>query len=178
MKKSIKLNIGCGENKLEGFVNIDVEPRVKPDLVHDVVTTRLPFKENSVDIVHCIHNIEHIELKHWHNVLADFWRVLKPKGKLYLAYPEFEICAKYFVTNHQGQKDFWRATLYGRQLYPGDFHVTPVVTKDLAKVLHFCGFDGIKHTPEPEHDYNTFLVCYKDKRSETKEDIIKKAIFK
>ena len=32
----MKINYGCGETKLEGFVNIDIEESVEPDLVCDV----------------------------------------------------------------------------------------------------------------------------------------------
>jgi len=175
--KIIKLNIGCGESKLDGFINIDTEKSVKPDLVFDITKGKLPFPPNSVSVIHCIHNIEHIEIRFWEHVFTDFWRVLKPKGYIILAYPEFEKCAHNFLTNKNGEKDFWRATLYGRQLYDGDYHVTPVVTKDLIKLLFKYGFDEIKAISEPDADYNSAVRAYKGKKSLTKEDILRKQIF-
>ena len=32
----MKLNYGCGNMKLEGFINIDIEPSVKPDITCDI----------------------------------------------------------------------------------------------------------------------------------------------
>ena len=32
----IKLNLGCGRNKFPGYINIDIEEAVQPDLVWDV----------------------------------------------------------------------------------------------------------------------------------------------
>ena len=30
-----KMNLGCGENKKPGYVNLDWQPAVRPDVVHD-----------------------------------------------------------------------------------------------------------------------------------------------
>mgnify|MGYP001616855427 CR=1 FL=1 len=57
-----KINYGCGESKLEGFINIDCEESIKPDIVCDIRTGPLPFKDNEVSVIYCIHNLEHIEL--------------------------------------------------------------------------------------------------------------------
>lgn len=176
MKKQIRLNIGCGETKLKGFINIDVEKKVKPDLVFNIKKYRLPFKDGSITQINCIHNIEHIEFKFWDYILNEFYRVLKLNGRLILAYPEFERVAENFIKNANGMKDFWRATLYGRQLYRGDYHVTPVVTKDLIQQLFKIGFDEIKHSPEADEPYNTFLMA-KKRKILTKEQVYKKEIF-
>lgn len=46
---SIKLNLGCGVNKKEGFINIDINPRLNPDMVLDLNSQPYPFKNDSVD---------------------------------------------------------------------------------------------------------------------------------
>ncbi len=33
-----RLDIGCGNNKLSGAVYLDINPDVKPDIVHDLNT--------------------------------------------------------------------------------------------------------------------------------------------
>ena len=35
-KESLKLNICCGLNKKDGFINIDINKKVRPDVVCDV----------------------------------------------------------------------------------------------------------------------------------------------
>lgn len=175
-KKPVLLNIGCGETKLEGYINIDLEKKVKPDMVIDVKSQLLPFKPGTVDQINCIHNLEHIEQKYWPFVFKNFYRVLKPKAALILAYPEFSRCAKNFLTNHRGLRDFWRATLYGRQLYPGDYHVVPMVTKEVCDYLLANGFDDIKYCPEADEPYNTFLRARKGKII-TREQVVKKEVF-
>lgn len=173
----MKLNIGCGETKLDGFINIDLEESVKPDLVLDLRKQPFPYEKDSVELIQCIHNLEHIELKYWPTILSEFFRVLKPEGKLYLAYPEFEICAKNFIENHLGMREFWRATLYGRQLYPGDYHVVPMRTAEVLTYLEEAGFHEFNYGPEPRELYNTFIIAHKGKLFDTKEDVLKRELF-
>lgn len=173
----MKINYGAGETKLKGYINIDIEESVKPDLLLDIRKQPFPYENDSVDEITCIHNIEHIEYKYHETIFTEFHRVLKKDGRLFLAYPEFEICSKYFLENHKGLKDFWRATLYGRQLYPGDYHVTPMITRDLIWMLTDLGFVGIASNPEPMQEFNTFLVCFKGKKLRTHEDLVREEVF-
>jgi predicted SAM-dependent methyltransferase len=173
----MNINYGCGETKLKDFINIDIEESCKPDLVCDLRKEPFPYEPESVDIIQCIHNLEHIEQKYWPQILCEFWRVLKPEGELRLAYPEFEKCSHYFLENHLGLRDFWRNTLYGRQLYPGDYHVVPMVTSEVEDYLETCGFHDIKSCPEPTQDYNTFVLAKKGSPQPTREDILRDEIF-
>ena len=179
--KEIKLNLGCGEAKLEGFINIDSEPSVNPDLLYDMRSSPLPYENNSVDVIHWIHSIEHFQYTSWPTILSGFHKILKPEGLLVLAYPEWKICALNFINNFQGKKNFWRATLYGRQLYPSDFHISPVESKDLVVILADVGFKDIKHKPEEYEPHNTFLTCHKDgdfKAPRDQEDLINEEVFR
>lgn len=175
----MKLNIGCGETKFEGFINIDLEDSTEPDLIHDIRKSPFPYDNETVEEIRCLHNIEHTEYKYWPVIFAEFHRVLIPNGLLLMSYPEFSRAAHYFITNYRGQKEFWRHVLYGRQLYPGDYHVTPVESKDLANILRVTGFVDIKYAPEHEFDgsQNTILSAHKGKRFRTQEDLILEEVF-
>lgn len=172
----MKLNYGCGEYKFEGYINIDLEPKVNPDLVCDIRKECFPYAAGTVDEITCLHNIEHIEEQYWPHVFYEFNRVLKLDGDLILAYPEFDVCVKYFLENHKGMKHFWKATLYGRQSYPGDYHVTPVQSPHLSQHLHMAGFLDIKHAPDDVAEYNSFMKAKKGVVM-NREDIIRKEIF-
>jgi hypothetical protein len=56
----IRLNIGCGPYKMEGYINIDKNPIWKPDKVLDV-RKGLPVHDNSVDEIYASHFIEHLD---------------------------------------------------------------------------------------------------------------------
>lgn len=172
----MKLNYGAGETKLKGFINIDIEESTKPDLVCDIRKSFLPYENDSVDQINCIHNLEHIELSHWPKFFIEFHRVLKEDGQLYLAYPEFDICAKYFIENYRGMREFWRKCLYGRQLYPGDYHVVPMRTEEVIQWLEMFGFKDIKSCAEPAEPHNTFVGAKKGKSALTREDILRNEV--
>ena len=136
-RSPMRLNVGCGYNKIVGYVNIDMHPPNKPDIVADIRGV-LPFNDNSVDEILMFHTIEHIEEK-WHNiVLHEFWRVLKPGALCMFSYPEFKKCAQNYINNYKGQRTFWKNTIYGLQRYPGDYHVSLMDTDSFVDVLQEC----------------------------------------
>ena len=52
----MKLNMGCGQNKINGYLNIDKHSECEPDLQFDLEKFPWPFKTNEVNEVlfnHC-----------------------------------------------------------------------------------------------------------------------------
>ena len=173
----LRLNIGCGKNKFPGFVNIDIDPIMEPDLVADITQT-LPYDNQSVDEIWFIHGLEHISYHKHEQVLREFNRVLKMHGNLILAYPEFTTVAKYYIDNYKGKRDFWRACCFGRQLTVGDVHLSPINTSELVVMLKECGFENIRISPEPPpNDFYTMLKAARCEPWPYREEIIRKEIF-
>jgi predicted SAM-dependent methyltransferase len=56
----MKLNLGCGFNKKDGFVNVDKFDTCGPDLVMDLEVTPWRFETSEVDEVLFNHSLEHI----------------------------------------------------------------------------------------------------------------------
>ena len=177
MSEKIKLNIASGERKFAGFINIDAEESTKPDIICNILREPLPFQIESVDTIYFLHGLEHIPISFWQKVLNEFRRVLVSEGLLLLAYPEFEKCITAFLENKCGMRDFWRATLYGRQLYEGDYHVSPVITSELTLILKQIGYKNISFAPDDEAEYYTFLKAYKGVPF-THEDVLRKEVLK
>lgn len=82
----MKLNIGCGYEKKEGFVNIDVAPQVNPDKIVDI-EQGLPFFDNSFDEIYSEHCLEHIRPQYWGFVLNEIARVSKDGCILHFKLP-------------------------------------------------------------------------------------------
>jgi len=85
----VKINLGCGKNKQDGYVNIDIQERVKPDVVCDVLKG-LPYEDSSVDEVRAFDFLEHIETIKNISVIEEIWRVLRPGGKFESFTPDAE----------------------------------------------------------------------------------------
>jgi SAM-dependent methyltransferase len=75
----VKLNLGSGHSKGDGYINIDIDKTVNPDLVLDV-SKGLPYDDNSVDKVRAFDFLEHIPIGKTIFVVDEIWRVLKPGG--------------------------------------------------------------------------------------------------
>lgn len=73
------LNLGCGVDRLDGFVNIDIDPAVEPDIVHDV-GNGLPFSTESVSAVRAFDFLEHLSAEKTIYVINEIWRVLEVGG--------------------------------------------------------------------------------------------------
>lgn len=82
-----KLNLGCGEDKKPGYVNLDFHDHVSPDVVHDLNVFPYPFEDNSFDEIICYHILEHLDKPFW--VMRELHRILKPGGKLFIKVPHF-----------------------------------------------------------------------------------------
>ena len=82
----MKLNLGCKNHKLEGFINIDISPKFSPDVVADV--RRLNYKE--VEVIYAGHLIEHFDCIETPDILENWIGSLKTGGKLILSFPDFE----------------------------------------------------------------------------------------
>jgi len=81
-----KINLGPGVYKERGYINIDVDTSVHPDIVRDV-RRGLPFDSNSVDEVRAHHFLEHLEYEEYLFVLSEIYRVLKHSGILDIKVP-------------------------------------------------------------------------------------------
>ena len=75
----IKINLGSGNRKQEGYINIDIDATNDPDLILDI-STGLPYEDNSVDEVLAVDFLEHIPIGKTIFVIDEIWRVLKPGG--------------------------------------------------------------------------------------------------
>lgn len=178
MKKLLQVNLGCGLNKIEGWQNIDVNSEFKPDYVINLGTELLPFENNSVDELWCCHTIEHIEKKNHEHLLLEIQRVLKRAGHVTFSYPEFLKCVIRWQNNYQGRKDFWEATIFGRQTTEWDRHVCIMNTTDFIPFVQNLGLKYITHLEESkEESYNTLIEFFKSRNIESRETVLNREIF-
>ncbi|OGZ06928.1 MAG: hypothetical protein A3C93_04560 [Candidatus Lloydbacteria bacterium RIFCSPHIGHO2_02_FULL_54_17] len=82
-----KLNLGCGEDRKTGYVNLDRSPLVHPDVLHDLNTLPYPFPDGSFELIEAFHVLEHLDRPF--DVMRELHRLLKQDGVLHIKVPHF-----------------------------------------------------------------------------------------
>ena len=98
IKKSqpIKLHVGCGSNIIDDYINVDGpwmshEPKIA---IHNLIE-KYPLPDNSIDEILSVHVIEHISRKHVPQMFQEWYRILKPGGKVITEWPDvLKACKK------------------------------------------------------------------------------------
>lgn len=78
----LRINIGCGNNHMDGHLNVDKEAWCHPDLTYDVERTPWPWQDNTTSEVYMNHVLEHLghDPKVFIAIVKEVYRVLKIGG--------------------------------------------------------------------------------------------------
>lgn len=84
-----KINLGCGHNKVDGFINIDKFEACQPDLLFDLEQTPWPFADDEITEVLAIHVLEHLgaDVATFFRIFQELYRVMAPGGHIRIAVP-------------------------------------------------------------------------------------------
>lgn len=85
-----KLNLGCGPDRREGWINLDGNPKVGPDICMNLEKESLLdyFRESMVDHVMAFDVLEHLPHYVAVETLRHIFTILKPGGTLELRVPD------------------------------------------------------------------------------------------
>lgn len=83
----LKLNLGCGETRPAGYVNVDKHGN--PDVLHDLETFPWPWDDNSVSEVMMFHVLEHLgeTTKIYQSIIQELYRICEADAKILIAVP-------------------------------------------------------------------------------------------
>ena len=142
----MKLNVGSGLRRYEGFLNCDLSVDVKADYVFDAERARWPFEDNSVEEIKTENLLEHFHSLD--NFMNEAWRVLKSGGKLVVLVPHYRHFYAYYDPDHiryftEQSMIYWSRNTKGSDGIPvvrgpADFDVISVTrTVDQSKLENF-----------------------------------------
>ena len=154
---TLKLNLGCGDKILPGYVNVDVaEARagMRPDVIcdlHDLV----PFADNCADEILSVHVVEHFWRWEVRDILREWMRVLKPGGRMIVECPNLLSACGTFLQNpdqfsredQNGQRTMW--VFYGDPAWkdPLMIHRWGYTPESLKQLLAEVGLGDVRQEP-------------------------------
>lgn len=85
----IKLDLGCGKNKKEGFTGVDRRRFEGVDVVHDFLKFPWPWKDESVEEVHMSHCLEHFHGPDRVKIFNELYRIMQKGAKATIITPHW-----------------------------------------------------------------------------------------
>jgi predicted SAM-dependent methyltransferase len=133
-----RLNVGCGPEVRDGWVNVDKSPSVllskaprlrkalgrarlltpqqvagfPPGVVFGDISSRLPVGDETAESVYSSHVIEHLSPEQGKGFVRECYRVLKPGGVLRIVTPDLELMINEYLDG--------TSTFLGRYSTPAD----------------------------------------------------------
>lgn len=139
-RRGVRLHVGAGRERLEGWVNLDVQDLPGVDVVADV-TDGLDFSE--AEAIYAEHFLEHLRVDAAVDFLAECHRVLAPGRWLRLSTPNLEwVWATHYDLNAPEEHRAEMAVRANRAFH-GWRHRFLWNRAFLGRALGACGFDGI-----------------------------------
>lgn len=146
--ETIRLNLGAGTRPLDGYRNLDIKTGGKAYPLTDYAT-------GSVDEIRASHILEHFSHHEAAAVLAEWVRVLKPGGKLYVAVPDFERISRAYL---DGQKLPVQSYIMGGHVDEHDYHRCLWDRELLTEAMKYVGLTDIKAWQGNNDDCSTLPI--------------------
>lgn len=80
------LNVGCGRDRRDGFVNLDISHLPEVDVVASVANESLPFPDGTFTVALCRDVLEHVDIV---PALRELHRVVAPGGAVVISAVHF-----------------------------------------------------------------------------------------
>ena len=110
MTERVKINLGAGHWKLEGWGNVDVDPSCTPTVLADL-STALPFRDGVASHMHTEDFIDQLTLEQAGHFLRECHRILAPGGVLRVLTPDLERLVRHYLEDPEGLVTLWNGAV-------------------------------------------------------------------
>lgn len=131
--------MGSGKDYRSGYVNIDINPKFKPDILQDIC--EISFEPESVDEILASDIIDQITFAEAKKLIRNCHKWLKPRGVLHIHLPNVEVCGLLAAKNNiEALRWLYGSTGEGSSFYDTNHKKWAYGEKSLRKLLEDTGF--------------------------------------
>ena len=135
----MKIDLGCGRRKKEGFFGIDCQNLEGVDLVCDC-NFKIPLEDNIADEINAQDFLEHVNNDKRIHIMTEIWRILKPNGILTSVTPSTDGRGAFQDPTHFS---FWNINSFFYYIDDGYRSIYNIIPKFEPLELYTTGFDGL-----------------------------------
>jgi len=106
MRDLVKINLGSGHWKLEGWVNVDIDIESQPEVCVDLAGG-LPFASGVARLMHTEDFIDQLTLDKAAAFMRECHRILAPGGVLRVLTPDMRRLARLYLDDPEQLKTLW-----------------------------------------------------------------------
>lgn len=153
----IRLNLGCGARRVDGWINIDNydydardTSRTGSDYDLKMDIRRLEVMPGTVDMIMLVHVLEHFTRWEAVAMLKHYFKCLRPGGKLVVEMPDLDKCIEWYLAGEKaphiktklGPLNMGYTQFYGNQWDELDYETHRFVWRmqDFLQALRDTGF--------------------------------------
>lgn len=86
-QNGLRVNLGCGVRRIEGWVNVDQEAHAGPDMLFDIGQGAWPLEDNSVIEANASHVLEYLPTESFRRFFQELYRVSRDGAVLHIRVP-------------------------------------------------------------------------------------------
>jgi len=150
----ILVHIGCGEERVKRFINIDARALPHVHYVTEDLTLK-QFPSSSINLIYACHVLEHISHQKLSAVVSDWYNHLKPQGILRLSVPDFDQIIAIYKDQRYSIVAIQPA-LMGGQEYAFNYHYAVFNHDNLRDILLKGGFSAVRTWDPSTAPYYSF----------------------
>lgn len=157
----MRLNLGCGKDIREGYVNLDINPLLSGASYCDV-TSLSNYKDGEVEEILALDIIEHFPKVKINPILKEWCRVLCPGGKLTIRTPDVDRIFELYQEAKVGEITWERLSeiIHGKQDGPFNFHFVSLSFPWIKSILKKHGMR--KLSKSSMENQNMEIISYKE----------------
>ena len=153
-----KLNLGAGDKKYNGFLNLDKFKTFGPDIIHDLEIFPYPFIDSEIDEIYMFHILEHLGKNSdtYISIFKELFRICCNNALIHIKVP------------HPRHDDFLSdpthvrpITLQGLELFDKELNLNwqkKNASNSRLALIHNINFKVIKAEIDLEKKYKNLLI--------------------